>query len=131
MYNVIEVYITKILERRILKPMDFNKLSDTLKVISDPNRLMILEMLSCGELCAYDILEYFNFSQPTLSYHMKLLVNENLVEKSKLGRKIFYKLNAEKVSNLDSSLHQIFRKDKETCICDSLITKSVGKKLNE
>lgn len=68
MYNEIEVYTIKILEWRLLMPMDFNKLSDTLKVNSDPNRLLILELLSCGELCANNLLEYFNFSQPTLSY---------------------------------------------------------------
>lgn len=111
--------------------MDFNVLSDTLKVISDPNRLMILEILSCGEVSANDILQYFDFSQPTLSYHMRLLVEEGLVEKTKNGRKIYYQVNDEAVANLDASLQQIFRKDKPTCICDRIMTENVGKKLNE
>ena len=36
------------------------------KVLSDPNRLMIIDMLSCGELCACVILEKFNITQPIL-----------------------------------------------------------------
>ena len=39
-----------------------------LKVISDPKRLRIVDMLSCGELCACKILEAFHITQPTLSH---------------------------------------------------------------
>ena len=53
------------------------------KVLSDPNRLMIIDMLSCGELCACVILEKFNITQPTLSNHMKSLCDSGLV----IGRK--------------------------------------------
>ncbi|MCL2166276.1 MAG: ArsR family transcriptional regulator, partial [Clostridiales bacterium] len=35
------------------------------KALSDPNRLMIVDMLSCGELCACIILEKFQITQPT------------------------------------------------------------------
>jgi len=36
------------------------------KALSDPNRLMIVDMLSCGELCACIILEKFRITQPTI-----------------------------------------------------------------
>ena len=42
------------------------------KALSDTNRLMIVDMLSCGELCACEILEKFSIPQPTLSHHMKI-----------------------------------------------------------
>ena len=45
-----------------------------LKAISDPKRLRIVDMLSCGELCACRILEAFHITQPTLSHDMKLLI---------------------------------------------------------
>lgn len=59
--------------------MTYKELATFLKVLSDPSRLEILDLLSCGELCACDLLEHFQFSQPTLSYHMKALVKTNFV----------------------------------------------------
>ena len=53
--------------------MSYKELSAILKVLSDSSRLEILDLLSCGELCACDLLEHFQFSQPTLSHHMKSL----------------------------------------------------------
>lgn len=50
--------------------MTYKELATYLKVLSDSSRLEILDLLSCGELCACDLLEHFQFSQPTLSYHM-------------------------------------------------------------
>ncbi len=63
--------------------MSYKELSALLKVLSDPSRLEILDLLSCGELCACDLLEHFQFSQPTLSYHMKFLVESELVTSRK------------------------------------------------
>lgn len=59
--------------------MTYKELATFLKVLSDSSRLEILDLLSCGELCACDLLAHFQFSQPTLSYHMKALVKSNLV----------------------------------------------------
>ena len=43
-----------------------------MKALSDETRLKIIDMLSCGEMCACEILEELSISQPTLSYHMKI-----------------------------------------------------------
>ncbi|MDW4342841.1 ArsR family transcriptional regulator, partial [Staphylococcus saprophyticus] len=43
--------------------MSYQELATILKVLSDPSRLEIIDLLSCGELCACDLLEYFQFSQ--------------------------------------------------------------------
>ena len=59
--------------------MSYKKLSALLKILSDSSRLEILDLLSCGERCACDLLEHFQFSQPTLSHHMKTLVDYELV----------------------------------------------------
>jgi DNA-binding transcriptional ArsR family regulator len=50
-----------------------------IKAMSDETRLKIIDMLSCGEMCACDILEEFSISQSTLSYHMKILSESGLV----------------------------------------------------
>ena len=64
------------------------------KVLSDPNRLMIVDMLSCGELCACVILEKFHITQPTLSHHMKTLCDCGLVTGRKEGKWTYYSLCA-------------------------------------
>ena len=73
--------------------MSYKELSAILKILSDPSRLEILDLLSCGELCACDLLEHFQFSQPTLSHHMKSLVDNELVIVQKDGNKHMYQQN--------------------------------------
>ena len=85
------------------------------KVLSDPNRLMIVDMLSCGELCACVILEKFNITQPTLSHHMKTLCDCGLVTGRKEGKWTYYSLNDEKVKSLTEFLDEVMSA-KANCI---------------
>ena len=86
------------------------------KVLSDPNRLKIIDMLSCGEKCACDILESFEFTQPTLSHHMKVLMDSELVKCRKDGLWSYYSLDITKANKLVLSLMTFFT-DTEDCIC--------------
>jgi len=86
------------------------------KALSDPNRLMIVDMLSCGELCACRILERFRITQPTLSHHMKTLCDCGLVLWRKEGRWMYYSLDDEKVQQLKEFL-ALATTTKENCIC--------------
>ena len=54
--------------------MDYQKLANLLKVVAEPNRLKILEMLSCGEMCACDILEHFDFTQSSEYRNLRFLI---------------------------------------------------------
>ena len=89
------------------------------KVLADPNRLMIVDMLSCGELCACVILEKFNITQPTLSHHMKSLCDSEMVNGRKEGKWTYYSLNEEKIQSIMSFLNEV-TKAKEQCICNEL-----------
>lgn len=62
---------------------DYN--AKIIKALSDANRLKIIDILSCGEKCACDILEHFGFTQPTLSHHMKVLAKCGIVNTRKEG----------------------------------------------
>jgi len=86
------------------------------KVLSDPNRLMIIDMLSCGELCACKILEKFQITQPTLSHHMKMLSQAGLIFAKPEGKWMHYSLNTEAFHQLEETFHAIFT-EKEDCIC--------------
>ncbi len=64
---------------------DYEKYALMLKALSDETRIKIFHMLSNGELCACKILEKFQITQPTLSYHMKILSESGLVNSRKDG----------------------------------------------
>lgn len=91
------------------------------KALSDETRLKIVEMLSCGEMCACDILESFQITQPTLSYHMKILTDCGLVESRKDGSWIRYTNNEELVKAVKEFWNQITT-ERELCICNNIIT---------
>lgn len=86
------------------------------KALSDPNRLKIIDILSCGERCACDILEYFDFTQPTLSHHMKVLNECGLVESRKEGLWNHYKLNINNCNKLMLFTMNLVTQT-EDCIC--------------
>ncbi|MBS5988469.1 MAG: winged helix-turn-helix transcriptional regulator [Anaerococcus hydrogenalis] len=91
-------------------------ISKKLKVLSDPKRLEIVDMLSCEELCACEILEKFDISQPTLSSDMKKLEDANIIKSRKEGKNVFYIVNNESLKELEKLLGQIFESSPD-CIC--------------
>lgn len=65
------------------------------KALSDINRLDILDLLKHGEQCACHLLDYLNISQSTLSYHMKILSDANIVNIRKDGKWSYYSIHKE------------------------------------
>lgn len=65
------------------------------KAMGDENRLTILSLLHTGERCACRLQEALNISQPTLSHHMRILLDAGLVNARKDGKWIHYSLSEE------------------------------------
>jgi ArsR family transcriptional regulator len=86
------------------------------KALGDPKRAMIVDMLSCGELCACKILEKFEMSQSTLSHHMKILCECGLVKGREQGKWTHYSLNTDTVNKVKQFLSDITC-NKDNCIC--------------
>lgn len=74
------------------------------KALGDTNRLQIVQMLSDGEKCGCKLLEQFQFTQPTLSHHMKILCECGLVNARKEGKWSHYSLNRETLEALQAFL---------------------------
>lgn len=87
------------------------------KALSDPNRLEIIDILSCGEKCACDILENFEFTQPTLSHHMKVLMECGLVKSRKEGLWSYYSLDTTNSNKLVLFLMTLITNTEDDCIC--------------
>lgn len=71
-----------------------------LKALADVTRLQIIDMLRDGELCACVILENFNITQPTLSYHMKILTEYGLVNARREGAWMKYTVNMDSINEI-------------------------------
>lgn len=64
------------------------------KAIADQNRRKILNLLKeKGVLSAGEISEFFEISKPSLSDHLKILKNADLIYSEKKGQFIYYRIN--------------------------------------
>ena len=63
------------------------------KAFCDETRLMLLELLQGGEQCACVLLAKVRITQPTLSHHMKILVESGIVSARKVGKWTFYSIS--------------------------------------
>ena len=99
-----------------MEKQQYAEKAEIFKVLSDSNRLQIIDMLSCGEMCVCKILEKFDITQPTLSHHLKVLADNGIVKSRKEANWIHYKLNDEKMKEINEFL-QFISNDKKDCIC--------------
>lgn len=96
--------------------INYKQYVSVFKALGDETRLKIIEMLSCGELCACDILDSFQITQPTLSYHMKILTECGLVIARKDGSWMRYSNNMELIA-LVGEFWKDIQIPSKSCIC--------------
>jgi ArsR family transcriptional regulator len=71
------------------------RLAAVLKVIAEPTRLRLLSLVASepdGEACICNLTEPVALSQPTVSHHMKMLVEAGLLEREQRGKWAYYRL---------------------------------------
>ncbi len=82
------------LSEREAMPLDAAvALSARLKAIAEPNRLRLLSLVAAHdgqEACVCDLTDPVELSQPTVSHHLKILVEAGLLSRSKRGSWAFY-----------------------------------------
>ena len=71
-----------------------------LKALSDENRFTIFNIVLKGETCACELLKELDIAQPTLSRHMKVLVDSGLISARKDAQWMRYSVNREALSEL-------------------------------
>ena len=77
--------------------------ADLFKALADPARVRIVNLLatSGGEsVCVCHLIEPLGLSQPTVSHHMKRLLDAGLVEREQRGRWAYYALRGDAVEKL-------------------------------
>ena len=73
------------------------KTAEMFKAVCDENRIKILKLLQGGEKCACVLLDDLHITQPTLSHHMKILCDSEIVVGRKEGKWMYYSISPEGV----------------------------------
>jgi DNA-binding transcriptional ArsR family regulator len=98
-------------------PIDFANIAASvdracrlLKVLANPDRLLLLCRISEGESCVRDLEESLEICQPTLSQQLSILREEGLVTTRREGKRIFYSLASPESIAVITTLQEQFCK---------------------
>ena len=87
------------------------------KALGDLNRLQIIQMLYDGEKCACKLLEEFEITQPTLSHHIKILFECELIDVRKEGKWSYYSLNHDTLTAFKHFVDRLSCCENDNCSC--------------
>lgn len=71
------------------------RLAHLFKALADPTRVKLVSLIAAadgGEACVCDLIEPVQLSQPTVSHHMKLLVDAGLITREQRGKWAYYRI---------------------------------------
>ena len=86
---------------------DAQRIAGRLKALADPTRLRLLSHVAaqgCGAVCVCDLTEEVGISQPTVSHHMKRLVDAGLLTREQRGKWAHYSVVPEAFAELQAFL---------------------------
>ena len=81
---------TTVRRQQLLTPRTVEGLAETFRVLGDPTRVRILDVLSSGELCVCDIASLIGISESAVSHQLRLLRGMRLVRPRRAGRQVYY-----------------------------------------
>jgi ArsR family transcriptional regulator len=83
------------------------KLASLFKAVADPMRLRLLSLIAChdgGESCVCDLLEAFDVTAPSVSYHLKILREAGLISSERRGTWVYYRVNPDVMARMSAVL---------------------------
>ena len=86
---------------------DAEQLAGALKAIADPARLRLLSLIQAQpehEACVCNLTEPLGLGQPTVSHHLKVLLNAGLVEREQRGNWAYFRVREEPLASLRALL---------------------------
>ena len=90
-----------------LTDVQAHQLAADLKALADPVRLRLVSIMATsptGEVCACDLPDSVDRSQPTVSHHLSLLVDAGLLEREQRGKWAWFRLRYERLDELRALL---------------------------
>lgn len=92
---------------RVLDADAAEDLARTFKALGDPARIMLLSLIAAGadgEACVCELTEPVGLSQPTVSHHIRLLVDAGLVAREQRGKWAYYRIVDDALASLAQAL---------------------------
>ncbi|MFS3128196.1 ArsR/SmtB family transcription factor [Nocardioides sp. Bht2] len=86
---------------------DAERIARMFKALGDPTRVRLLSLIAAQpdrEACICDLVDPVGLSQPTVSHHMKQLVEAGIVTREQRGRWAFYRVVDETLASLSAAL---------------------------
>lgn len=95
---------------------NFEPTATLLKAIADPYRLTMLATLAAAkdEVCVCDFTDALPLNQPTVSHHLRILREAELVTSERRGTWVYYRVAADACRRLDDAFTSIFRRKVKT-----------------
>lgn len=99
----------------------YREIARVFKALCDENRLQILEMLRTGEKCACKLLDELHITQSTLSHHMKILCDAEIVAARKDGKWVHYSIDeagakrAQMLLEQQLTVHEVGEENTKCC----------------
>ena len=81
--------------REVISSRNAESLARSMKALADPARLRLLSMVAAhedGEACVCDLTEPLGLSQPTVSHHLRILVDAGFLTRSKRGTWAYFRI---------------------------------------
>jgi len=85
---------------RLMPAPAVDALADTFRILGDPTRVRILDVLAGGELCVCDIADLVGTSESAVSHQLRLLRGMRLVRPRRAGRQVYYALDDQHIISL-------------------------------
>ena len=85
-------------------------MSKAFKALSDKTRREILKLLNNRDMSAGEIAEHFDMSKPSISKHLDILREAELVSSGKKGQFIIYSINTSVIQEVLGNFLEIFKK---------------------
>ena len=89
----------------------YEKMAKVFKALSDPKRVKIVDLLSCGEMCGCVLLKCFEVTQPTLAHDMKVLSEAGIVKSRRDGKKTMYSLDWKSLEGMNIRIQDLLSQD--------------------
>ena len=85
-------------------------LNSTLQALADPTRRRILELLRKKEMSVSEINKYFDITMPSLSHHLSVLKQNDLIAYRRQKQELIYSLNLSVFEDVAEKLYKFFNK---------------------
>jgi len=93
-----------------LSAVDAERLARAFKALGDPSRVTLLSVIAAadnGEACVCDLLDSVALSQPTVSHHLKILVDAGLLSREQRGKWAYYRVDQDAMARIGDSLRPV------------------------